>query len=197
VTSPVRPASRTDLPASFLLLPAGGPASSQNFARSVAAPIDPARLPEWLAVEDASVMRSRITNRLGAWGSRDNTKRLAGSGIETIFWDRVEPGTLALFSNHDEYFTRARVIGKELSESASVELWGSPEFRWLVLLTEIEPVSIPLDVVRQGAGFSGSYNINRQNLVPQARRETSLWAALVPFIEQEGDDEVSVVGPPS
>jgi hypothetical protein len=114
-----------ELPASFLLLPAGGPDSSSNFEASVAAPIDPSRLDEWVGPDLASEVRNRVTNRLAVWGLRDNTRTLAGSGTKPLVWDRIRVGTLGLFSNHEEYFTRAKVIGTALSDIASEELWGS------------------------------------------------------------------------
>jgi hypothetical protein len=137
-------------------------------------PLDPERLGVWVEGADADAITDRLTDRLGAWGLRDNTKNLAGASVKPLSWDRLVPGTLALFSNHDEYFTRARVIGTGVSEQACEELWDSTEFRWLVFLTGIEPISIPLEVVRQGAGFSARYNLNRQNLVPRAARDSSL-----------------------
>lgn len=73
-------------------------------------------------------------------GLRDNTRTLAGSGTKPLVWERIGVGTLGLFSNHEEYFTRSQVIGTALSDIASEELWGSPEFRWLVLLTDVHPI---------------------------------------------------------
>lgn len=110
-------------------------------------------------------------DQLGAWGLRDNTKDLPGSGVEPIIWDRISTGTVALFSNRDEYFCRATVIGKGVSEAASRELWGSPDFRWLVWLSEIRDTAIPLEVVLAGGGIQPSYKLNRQALVPRANRE--------------------------
>jgi hypothetical protein len=39
-------------------------------------------------------------------------------------------------------------------------------------------VSVPLEVVRDGAGFAPTYRINRQAIVPKPHREASLWAAI-------------------
>src|SRR5690242_8378038 len=105
-------------------------------------PLDPDRLAVWVEPGEANAIRDRITNRLGAWGLSNNTKKLAGAGVKPLSWDRVVAGTLALFSNHDEYFMQARVIGTALSEQASAELWDSPKFPWLVFLSDIEPTSI-------------------------------------------------------
>lgn len=176
-------------PPSFLLLSAGGPDSARNFEASVAMPLEPGRIAAWLGSAEAAAITNRVTNRLGTWGFRDNTRNLPGASVKPLWWDRLAIGTLALFSNHDEYFTRARVIGTGVSEQASDELWGSAEFRWLVFLTDIEPVAIPLEVVRQGAGFSSLYNLNRQSLVPKPARDDDLWAAIAPFFD--GDRPVS------
>jgi hypothetical protein len=164
-------------PPSFLLLPAGGTESKTHFDASVARPLDASSLDKWM-IPDATAVRERVANRLAAWGLRDNNRDLPGSGVEPIIWDRIMDGTLALFSNRNEYFCEARVIGKALSELASDELWGSPEFRWLILLTDVHDVSIPLSVVREGAGFAASYTLNRQAIVPRAHREAGLWDAI-------------------
>jgi hypothetical protein len=179
-------------PPSFLLLSAAGRDSARNFEASVALPLDPGRVGAWVENAEAAAITNRITNRLGAWGLRDNTRNLPGASAKPLWWDRLATGTLALFSNHDEYFTQARVIGTAVSEQVSEELWGSAEFRWLVFLTDIEPVAIPLEVVRRGAGFSSLYNLNRQSLVPKPARDDDLWAAIAPFLD--GDQPVS---PPS
>jgi hypothetical protein len=168
-------------PPSILLLPAAGPESARHFDESVATAIPPDRLDEWFPA-DAEAFGIRVTNRLGAWGLRDNTKNLPGSGVAPIIWDRIQVETLALFSGRDAYFCAARVIGKGTSEAASFELWGSPEFRWLVLLSDIREVAIPLDVVSQGAGFSPSYKLNRQALVPKEHREPTLLASLCAYL---------------
>ena len=79
-----------------------------------------------------------------------------------MIWDRIEVGTLALFGSENEVFATARVIGKGLSEAASVALWGVPDFRWLIILTSVERVAIPLSAVRGGAGFAPTYSLNRR-----------------------------------
>ena len=173
-----------DAPSSFLLLPAGGEESGAHFATSVAAPIDSGRLDAWLEPSLAGRVRGRITNRLAIWGLRDNTKALPGSGVQPIIWDRISAGTLALFSDHDRYFCRGSVIAKARHDgAASAELWSSPEFHWLIFLTDLEEIDIPLNVVRRAAGFREEYKLNRQALVPRAHREAALWTALAPFLE--------------
>ena len=144
---------------------------------------------------EASTIRERVTNSLAAWGLRDNTKGLAGSGIQPIFWDRIVYGTLALFSNSDEFFCQARVIGKLVSEHASERLWGSPEFRWLIFLTDVGDVSIPLRVVQEGAGFAATYRINRQAIVPKRHREDGLWEAIADRVVTPRHDRVELVPP--
>lgn len=131
----------------------------------------------WLPRE-ANAIQSRITNRLAAWGLRDNTRLRETSAAAPLIWDRIYERTLALFSDGHEYICSARVIGKGRSDRASEELWDSPEFRWLILLTGVAPTRIPLRVVIDGAGFDPTYRINRQAIVPKPHREPELWAAL-------------------
>jgi hypothetical protein len=170
-------------PSSFLLLPIAGKTSAANFQASVETLIDPALLDDWLPAAEAAAVRGRISNRLAAWGLRDNTRELAGSGVQPLSWDRIVVGTLALFSNQDEYICQAQVIGKFVSERASQHLWESPEFRWLVLLSDVRDISIPLDVVREALGYDPTYRMNRQNIVPRARREEGLREALANLID--------------
>jgi hypothetical protein len=42
----------------------------------------------------------------------------------------------------------------------------------------VHDVSIPLAVVREGAGFAPSYTVNRQAIVPREHREAGLWEAI-------------------
>lgn len=184
------------MPPSFLLLPAGGEDSGVHFRSSVERPLDDSRLDRWMAPALASAMRDRVTNRLAAWGLRDNTRDLPGSGIEPIIWDRISEGTLALFSNRDEYFCQAIVIGTAQSEQASQELWGSPEFRWLILLSDVHEVAIPLSVVREGAGFAPTYTLNRQAIVPRAHRERGLWEAIAGLVATPSPAGVVELVPP-
>jgi len=164
-------------PPSFLILPAGGDDSSRHYQDTVEEPVDPDRLDEWLP-GDAAVIRSRITNRLAAWGLRDNTRLRTTDGAAPLIWDRIYEHTLALFSDGQEYICAARVIGKGRSDPASAELWDSPEFRWLILLTDVTPTRVPLRAVMDGAGFNPTYRINRQAIVPKPYREAGLWKAL-------------------
>jgi hypothetical protein len=167
-----------------------------HFAASVERPLDPRTLDAWMTAAAASTIRRRITNRLAPWGLRDNTRDLPGSSDKPIIWDRITEGTLALFSNRDEYFCQAQVVGKTLSEQASADLWGSPEFRWVLLLSDVHDVSIPLTVVRQGAGFSASYTLNRQAIVPRAVREATLWQAISGLVASPPAPTVVELVPP-
>lgn len=182
---------------SILLLPAGGRDSAQHYASSIERPIAPKRLIEWLGEPTASAIEQRLTDgRLVAWGLSDNTKGLAGSGIQPIIWDRINWGTLALFSNANEYFAAADVVGKGTSTEASLALWGTPKFRWLVLLTNLRDVSIPVDVARKALGYAETYKMNRQNIVPKAWREGALWSVIadyLPSTEERGDPAVREV----
>jgi hypothetical protein len=172
-----------------LLLPAAGAESERHYRSSVERAVDRGRLHAWFKPDVAADIVSRAGDTLAAWGLRDNTRTLAGSGIQPIIWNRIDAGTLALFSNDEEFFARATVTGKGISEAASVELWESPDFRWIILLTDVSEVSIPLDVVRRGAGFAATYRINRQALVPQAWREDGLLEAIS---EHLGDSQDSI-----
>lgn len=135
-TVPPRP-RQSVRPLSFLLLPAGGEDSSRHYRDTVEHPVSLERLDLWLP-NDAAAIRSRVTNRLAAWGLRDNTRLRTTRAAAPLIWDRIYEGTLALFSNGYEFSRSARVIGKGRSDQASEELWGSPEFRWLLLLTDIK-----------------------------------------------------------
>jgi hypothetical protein len=177
---------------SILLLSAGGPDSARNYAESVEKSIDPALLDEWLPPSSAADIRATVSGRLAAWGLRDNTRGLAGAGVQPLIWDRIDIGTLALFSNATEYFASADVIGKGTSAEASLALWGSPEFRWLILLSNVSDVRIPLEVVRQAAGFAPSYNINRQTIVPRAWREGAIWSAIAEYLPHAAEGPASV-----
>jgi hypothetical protein len=157
---------------SVLLLPVG---SEGHFNSSVGSPIDPERLDAWLSPTEAAAIRARITNQLAVWGLQDNTRNLPGSGVQPIIWDRIDIGTLALFSNETEYFSRAKVIGKGISEAASIALWSHPTWRWLILLTDVQDAAIPFSVVIEGSGFSHSYKLNRQALVPKAGARRRSW----------------------
>ena len=174
-------------PHSVLLLPAGGPESGLHFRDSVATPVPAERIAAWLP-EQATEILSRVADRVAAWGLRDNTKGLAGSSVQPVIWDRIDVGTLALFSHRDEYFASARVIGKGINAEASAELWGTPEFRWLILLTDVADIALPVDVVRRGAAFADSYILGRQALVPRAHREAGLLAAIAPYLPSAKPD---------
>jgi hypothetical protein len=174
-------------PPSILLLPAGGEDSSRHFHDTVEHPVSLDRLDAWLP-SDAAAIRSRVTNRLAAWGLRDNTRLRTTVAAAPLIWDRIHEGTLALFSNGYAFSCSAQVIGKGRSDAASEELWHSPEFRWLLLLTDLTDVRIPLNVVLQGAGFDPTYRINRQAIVPKPHREAGLWKALQPYLTQSGSD---------
>lgn len=166
----LHPAKR---PPSFLLLPAVGEEAVRNFRGTVQSEVEPARLDVWLP-GDAAAIRERIRGRLAAWGLRDSG--LAGSsGRAPRAWGRIVEGTLALFSTGPYFECAARVIGKGCSDEASVELWGSPEFRWLIVLTDVCSVRIPVADVVAGAGFKPSYRVNRQALVPRPEREEGIW----------------------
>jgi hypothetical protein len=71
-----------------------------------------------------------------------------------------------------------------LSEEASLELWDDRAFRWIIVLSEVRRIHLPLAVVREGAGFAASYTLNRQALVPKQVREASLWAAIAPYLSE-------------
>ena len=177
-------------PPSFLLLPAGGDDSSRHFRDTVEHSVPLERLDVWLP-NDAAAIRSRVTNRLAAWGLRDNTRLRTTPAAAPLIWDRIHLGTLALFSNGHEFVCSARVIGKGRSDLASQELWGSPEFQWLVLLSGVSRRGIPLRVVVEGAGFDPTYRINRQAIVPKPYREPDLWAALQPYLPSSIEEDAS------
>jgi hypothetical protein len=168
-------------PPSFLLLPAGGDASGRHFRDTVLRRLDPARIDDWLPGQGEAI-RARIGDGLAAWGLRDNTRLNVGSGRKPLIWDRIVDGTLALFSDGDRYVRAARVIGKGTSDVATSELWHSPDFRWLVLLTDVREVRIPIGTAIAGAGFQADYRINRQALVPKPHREPGLWRAIEPYL---------------
>ena len=179
--SPAAVRSPIPRPPSILLLPAGGDDSARHFRDTVASPVDPARLYDWFPGA-ATEIRGRVVDRLAAWGLRDNTRLIETRAGAPLIWPRIMLGTLALFSDGERFSCAARVIGKGVSEEASVELWGSPEFRWLILLSDVRPVRIPLGVVIRGAGFQPHYRINRQALVPKAVRESRLWQEIEPYL---------------
>jgi hypothetical protein len=160
-----------------LILPAAGDDSARHYRDTVETPVDATRLDGWLPGE-ASAIRSRITNRLAAWGLRDNTRLRTTAAAAPLIWDRIYTSTLALFSDGNEYVCPARVIGKGRSDRATEDLWGSSEFRWLILLTDVTEARVPLRAVVKGAGFNPTYRINRQAIVPKPFREPGLWDAL-------------------
>lgn len=168
---------RVSRPPSFLLLPAGGPDSSQHFAATVQTAVDPARLNEWCP-QQAEQLMQRITDRLAVWGLRDNTRGFPHQGVEPMIWNRIETGTLALFSDSENYFCAATVVGKCTSADGSADLWESPEFRWLIFMTGVRDIAVPTAAVIEGAGYDPGYRINRQAIVPKPRREPGLWIAL-------------------
>lgn len=172
-------------PPSFLLLPAGGDASGRHFRDTVLRRLDPARIDDWLPGQGEAI-RAKMGDGLAAWGLRDNTRLNVGSGRKPLIWDRIVDGTLALFSDGDRYVRAARVIGKGLSDVATSELWYSPDFRWLILLTDVREASIPIGTVIAGAGFEADYRINRQALVPKPHREPGLWRAIEPYLRGHG-----------
>jgi hypothetical protein len=101
-----------------------------------------------------------------------------------MIWDRIEVGTLALFAQAGKYMYAADVIGTCVSDEGSEALWGSPDFRWMIFLTDARPVSIPLQAVIAGAGFDPGYHITRQAIVPREDREPGLWRAIRPYLEE-------------
>jgi hypothetical protein len=161
-------------PPSILLLPAGGLESEQHFQASVAKPWSLSSLGLNVGFGGSGLM--------GVWGLRDNTRTLAGADDTPLSWARIEAGTVALFSNSSEYFASGEIVGKHVDAAASERLWGSQEFRWLIFLQSIQPVSIPLEVVRSGANFNASYKLNRQALVPKPHREAPLWEAIASYL---------------
>lgn len=169
-------------PTSFLLLPASGEDSSRHFRDTVVSEVSPRLLDQWCQAESGAIA-SRIREKLAAWGLRDNTRGFPGHDSRPMIWDRIEVGTLALFAQTGRYVCAADVIGKCLSEQGSRTLWGSPEFRWMIFMTDIRPTSIPLKVVIEGAGFDPGYHITRQALVPREHREPGLWRAIRPYLE--------------
>jgi hypothetical protein len=165
-------------PPSFLLRPAAGEDSSWHFQEAVERAVAPRGLDAWCPGA-ANDVRARVRDhRLAAWGLRDNTRGFPSQGLQPMIWDRIEIGTLALFSDSEEYFRAATVIGKCTSEQGSEELWGSPEFRWLIFLTDVRRVSVPIAAVVRGAEFAPTYRINRQAIVPREHREPGLWEVL-------------------
>jgi hypothetical protein len=173
----------SDRPASFLLLPASGEDSGRHFRATVAGEVSPQLLTRCCPVESKAIAE-RIQDRLGAWGLRDNTRGFPSNDPKPMIWDRIEVGTLALFAQAGKYGCAADVIGKCVSDDGSEELWGSADFRWMIFLTRTRPVSIPLDVVIAGAGFDPGYHVTRQALVPRANRESGLWRAIRPYLEE-------------
>ncbi|HWQ23385.1 MAG TPA: hypothetical protein VNK94_04700 [Gaiellaceae bacterium] len=169
-------------PPSFLLLPAGGEASARHFRDTVQTGVDPASLDEWLP-DQADEVRARIKGQLAAWGLRDDSRLMGGRGGAPIIWDRIFVGTLALFSDGPDYVCSARVIGKGLSDTATRELWYSPEFRWLLLLSDLRWFSVPVEEIVAGAGFDPAYRVNRQALVPKPHREEGIWRAIRPHLQ--------------
>jgi len=171
---------RSPRPPSFLLLPAVGKEAVRNFRETVESGIELGRLESWLP-RDAAAIRTRARGRCAAWGLRDDTRRRGGRG-EPGIWARIHVGTLALFSNGPTYICAARVIGKGLSEPAAQELWGSAEFRWLIVLSDVRSVRIPVADVVSGAGYERSYQINRQAVVPRPEREAGIWRVIEPHL---------------
>ena len=45
----------------------------------------------------------------------------------------------------------------------------------LSLLSDVREVDIPIERVRDAAGFEPSYSMNRQALVPREQREAGVW----------------------
>jgi hypothetical protein len=102
----------TTRPFSILLLPAAGAESERHYRSSVERDVDPTRLDAWFEPEVAADIASRVGDTPAAWGLRDNTRALAGSGVQPISWNRIDVGTLALFSNDEEYFARATTASR-------------------------------------------------------------------------------------
>lgn len=171
---------------SVLLLPVASPASFGNYELSVENGINADRLDDWLGTEIADEIRNEWGDRIAAWGFKDNTREGMGSGDGApMYWDRVHPGsTVALFSDRERYFTAARVIYKFVNPEASNEVWSSPSYRWMVLLGRLHELDLPTNVLRAGAGYQSSYNLNRQNNVVREWREQDLWQAIAPYLNE-------------
>jgi hypothetical protein len=180
-TAPASP--EPERPPSFLFLPAVGEASLRHFRDTIRSAIDPARLEAWLP-GDAAATRERIRGGLAAWGLRDDTRLRGGRGGAPAIWARICVGTLALFSTGVYFECAARVIGKGCSDVATLELWDSPEFRWLIVLSDVRSVRIPVADVVAGAGFKPSYRVNRQALVPKLEREEGIWRVIEPHLRE-------------
>ncbi len=174
----------SDRPASFLLLPAGGEDSGRHFRDTVIGQVSRSILDRCGATESAAIA-SRIQDKLGAWGLRDNTRGFPSNELKPMIWDRIEVGTLALFAQTGKYVCAADVIGTCVSDAGSEELWGSPDFRWMIFLSNVRPVSIPLQTVIAGAGFDPGYHITRQAIVPREDREPGLWRAIRPYLDED------------
>ncbi|GIU95790.1 MAG: hypothetical protein KatS3mg012_2247 [Gaiellaceae bacterium] len=171
---------RAPRPPSFLFLPAVGEEAARHLRKTVQSGVELGRLDAWLPSQAAEI-RERAHGELAAWGLRDSG--LAGSrGRAPTTWDRIFEGTLALFSTGQYFECAARVIGKGCSDAATNELWGSPEFRWLILLSDVRSVRIPVADVVAGAGFKPSYRVNRQALVPRPEREAGIWRVIEPHL---------------
>jgi hypothetical protein len=169
-------------PPSFLLLPAGGEVAADHFRETVQSRVDPDSLDEWFP-DRADLIRARMRGELAAWGLRDNP-RVAIAGRPPVSWDRIHLGTMALFSDGNHFVCAARVIGKGRSEAATLELWGSREFPWLLLLTDLRWIEISVEEVASGAGFDSNYPINRQALVPAPERQEGIWRVIQPHLRE-------------
>jgi hypothetical protein len=172
---------------SILLLPAAGAASHANYLATVAQPVDPGVISEVYdndaATEDAYDLLA--DGKLAVWGFRNNNK-LRTDQETPILWDRIDVGTLALFSDSTHYHTSARVIGKGRQPRVSQQLWGDPDFPWILFLTDVREMDISLDAVKEAAGYAENYNINRQAIVPKAEREPDLWRLISLDVEGGG-----------
>ena len=154
-----------------MICPASGSGAYANVVRTVAHGIAWSTIAPVVSSESAEALVPLIneSRELKFWGFRENSRdRRNTHPVPPQSWRRLVPGTRLVFIGRGRP-TFTGVIGAILFDPLLSEtLWASPEFGWVVALTDVRELpDVSDDEVKSAAGFS---RVQMSMPVPAHRR---------------------------
>jgi hypothetical protein len=124
----------------IMICPASGPAAAANVQRTIANSVPWRNLAPTLNPDTADVLAplADASGSLHFWGFRENSRdKRDVAPRPPQSWQRLVPGTMLVFIGRGRTTYAATIASIVFDPQLSQELWDSPEFCWVVALTDV------------------------------------------------------------
>jgi hypothetical protein len=151
-----------------IILPAGSDSAKLNYQKTIENKVSLDRIREFVDEATATHLAQEGEEGFSVWGF------LPGEGDRnTVRWNKIESGSVALFGGAGQVKSAGRVVWKAQAPQLAEALWGRDDsgqtWEYIIFLKEIEKLDISYKALNDAAGFKPDYFIRSFEVLNEER----------------------------